>query len=84
LSTQPHALHVCDVYAGSTLDERHPSDMSLVTQESTKLGERPGMNRGPLGLTKPYPATDPRQLLDGDAAPGALSLRPRCAWIPDG
>jgi hypothetical protein len=32
------------------------------------------MQRGPLGLAKPYPRPDPRQLLDGDTAPGALCL----------
>ena len=38
------------------------------------MGERPRVQRGPLGLAKPYPRTDPRQLFDGDTAPGALRL----------
>jgi hypothetical protein len=32
------------------------------------------MQRGPLGLAKPYPVTDPRQFFDGDTVPGAFSL----------
>jgi hypothetical protein len=32
------------------------------------------MQRGPLGLAKPYPLTDPRQFFDGDTVPGAFSL----------
>jgi hypothetical protein len=54
------------------LDERHPSLSCLVAQKRAELGERPRMHRGPLGLTKPYPRSDPRQLFDSDAAPGAL------------
>ena len=32
------------------------------------------MQRGPLGLAKPYPVANPRQFLAGDAASGAFSL----------
>jgi hypothetical protein len=56
------------------LDERHPAGLSLIAQERAELSERPRMQRGPLGLAKPYPRTDPRQLFDGDTAPGALRL----------
>ena len=55
-------------------DERHPGLFGLVGQTRAELGERPRMHRGPLGLTKPYPRPDPRQLFDGDPAPGALRL----------
>ena len=55
-------------------DERHPGGLGLIAQERAELGERPRMHRGPLGLTKPYPRTDPRQFFHGDTAPGALSL----------
>ena len=43
------------------LDERHPGALGLIAQERAELGERPRMHRGPLGLAKPYPRTDPRQ-----------------------
>ena len=59
---------------GVDLDERHSGLFRLVGEEPAELGERPGVQRGPLGLAKPYPLTDPRQLFDGDTAPGALSL----------
>ena len=59
---------------GVDLDERHLSLLGLVAKKPAELGERPRMHRGPLGLTKPYPCPDPAQLLDGDAAPGALRL----------
>jgi hypothetical protein len=55
-------------------DERHPAGLSLIAQERAELSERPRVQRGPLGLAKPYPRPDPRQLFDGDTAPGALRL----------
>ena len=54
------------------LDERHPG-LGLIAQKRAELGERPRVQRGPLGLAKPYPRTDPRQLFDGDTAPGAFA-----------
>ena len=59
---------------GVDLNERHSGSFGLIGEKCAKLGERPGMQRGPLGLAKPYPVTDSRQLLDSDAAPGAFSL----------
>jgi hypothetical protein len=56
------------------LDERHSGLVGLVGQKRPELGERPRMQRGPLGLAKPYPPTDSRQLFDGDTASGALRL----------
>ena len=47
-------------------DERHPGLLGLIGQKRPELGERPRMQRGPLGLAKPYPLTDPRQFFDGD------------------
>src|SRR5258705_3383954 len=58
---------------GVNLDERHSGSFGLVGQKRAELGERPRMQRGPLGLAKPYPVTDPRQFFDGDAASGAFS-----------
>ena len=55
-------------------DERHPGLLGLIGEDRAELSERPRMQRGPLGFAKPYPRPDPRQLLDGDTAPGALRL----------
>ena len=41
------------------LDERHPAGLSLIAQERAELSERPRVQRGPLGIAKPYPRTDP-------------------------
>jgi hypothetical protein len=71
----PAALMAClAAVGGIDVDERHPGGLSLVAQERAKLGERPRMQRGPLGLAKPYPGAYPRQLFDSDTAPGALRL----------
>ena len=59
---------------GVDFDERHPGLLGLVGQKRAELGERPRVQRGPLGLAKPYPVTDPRQLFDSDTASGAFSL----------
>jgi len=55
-------------------NERHTRLPGLVAKKRAELGERPRVQRGPLGLTKPYPLADAAQLLNGDAAPGAFSL----------
>src|SRR4051812_9434035 len=60
--------------SGVNFDERHPGAFGFVGQKRTELGERPRVQRGPLGLAKPYPVTGPRQFLDGDTASGAFSL----------
>jgi hypothetical protein len=54
--------------------ERHPGSFGLVGQKRAELGERPGVQGGPLGLAKPYPLTDSRQFFDGNTAFGAFSL----------
>ena len=59
---------------GIDFNESHPGLFGFVGQKRAELGERPRVQRGPLGLAKPYPVTDPRQLFDGDAASGAFSL----------
>ncbi len=55
-------------------NERHTYPSSLIAKKGAELGERPRVQRGPLGPTKPYPLADAAQLLNGDAAPGAFSL----------
>jgi hypothetical protein len=59
---------------GVDFDKRHSRLFGLVDQKRAELGERPRVQRGPLGLAKPYPVTDPRQLFDSDTASGAFSL----------
>ena len=54
------------------MNEHHPGGLGLVGNKPAELGERPRVQRGPLGLTEPYPLADPRQLFDGDATLGAL------------
>ncbi len=56
------------------LDERHPGEPGLVSQELAELMECPCMHCGPLGLAKPYPLADAGESLDGNTATGALSL----------
>ena len=55
------------------MNEPHAGPLGLVGQELAELGEGPGVQRGPLGLAKPYPLADSRQLLDSDPASGALA-----------
>ena len=74
LSTQPTRVACLRRVGRVDLDECYPGGLGFVAEERAELGERPRMHRGPLGLTKPYPRPDPRQLFDGDTAPGALSL----------
>src|ERR1700719_4581164 len=73
LSTQPHMAHLRRI-GRVHLDECHSGLLGLIGDERADLGECPRMQRGPLGLTKPYPRTDPRELFEGDAAFGALRL----------
>ncbi len=56
------------------LNERHAGRLRLVGQKQAESAERPRMQRGPLGLAKPYPLADPRQVFNGDTALDALSL----------
>lgn len=59
---------------GVDLHDHHPGLPGFVGEEPAELGERLGAQRGPLGLAKPYPVADSRQLLVGDPASGAFSL----------
>nr|CEL18699.1 transposase IS200-family protein [Kibdelosporangium sp. MJ126-NF4]CTQ98183.1 transposase IS200-family protein [Kibdelosporangium sp. MJ126-NF4] len=59
---------------GIDLHARHSRLLCLVGEVLAELGERPGVQRGPLGLAKPYPRADANEILDGDAASGAFSL----------
>lgn len=55
------------------LRQRQPGQCRLVPERLPELTECPGVQRGPLGLAKPYPCADPRQPFDGDPASGAFS-----------
>lgn len=55
--------------------QRNPGPPRLVGKEVAELGERPGVQAGPLVLAEPYPCADARQVLKGNSAPGALSGR---------
>jgi hypothetical protein len=48
--------------------------LGLIAQKPAKFVERPPMQRGPLGLAKPYPLADSTQLLDGNTPSGAFGL----------
>ena len=54
--------------------QRDPGPCRLVGDVLAELGERPGVQRDPLGLAEPYPPADAAQVLQGDAASGAFSL----------
>ncbi len=53
---------------------RHPGLVGLVRDELPQLCEGPAGVGGPLGLAKPYPFADARQVLQGDTASGAFRL----------
>ncbi|KPH97847.1 hypothetical protein OK006_8843 [Actinobacteria bacterium OK006] len=51
-----------------------PPPAGLVRDECSQLGEGPAGMGGPLGLAKPYPLADARQVFQGDSATGTFCL----------
>ena len=56
------------------MDKRHPGGFGFVGEKRPSWANAHECKRGPLGLAKPYPLADSRQLFDGDATSGAFSL----------
>ena len=55
-------------------DYRYSGPFGLVQDLLGQVMKRPAVQRGPLGLPKPYPFADAPEVFQGNAAPGALSL----------
>jgi hypothetical protein len=53
-------------------DHGHPRPLGLVGHESPELGERPGMQRGPLRPENRDPLAEPLEILQGDRPAGVF------------
>src|SRR5205823_3571918 len=60
--------------AGINRDHSHSRHLRFVFDEGAELVERPGMQRGPLGLPSPNPSANAFELFQGNRSLRALSL----------
>src|ERR1700730_17101415 len=59
--------------AGIDGDQRDSGERRLVVEERPELEKGPTVENSPLLAPSPYPFANPRQIFDGDPAPGAFS-----------